>query len=123
MIMTTIRDKWTSLPTEPDICADSSEGWGGDRSGWGRGQPAADPVGAGRQRPIRLGWAPAAMRCQPMVTAMMPATIAAAPVSRRASPPSPSILRPSITPNSTLTSLAGATAATEVKVIATSTRT
>src|SRR5215831_9989516 len=58
----------------------------------------------------------------PAAAAVIPATIAAAPASRRASPPSPSSLRPSTTPNKTLTSLAGATAATELKLSAISTR-
>jgi len=122
MIMTKVREEWGELPQEPDICADFARGsgWGHFARGSGRGTFRWTGSGGGH-----VGWAghewPA--WCQPIVTAMMPATIAAAPVSRRARPPSPSSLRPSTTPNRTLTSRAGATAATEVKVIATSTRT
>ena len=47
---------------------------------------------------------------QPTAMQMMPAAIAAAAARRRARLPSPSSLRPSITPASTLTSRAGATA-------------
>jgi hypothetical protein len=53
---------------------------------------------------------------------MMPATIAAAAASRRVMLPSPSSLLPSSTPNRTLTSRAGATALTAVKLSAISTR-
>ena len=59
---------------------------------------------------------------QPIAMATMPATIAAAAARRRGRLPSPSSLRPSTTPNRTLTSLAGATAATAVKLSAISTR-
>ena len=59
---------------------------------------------------------------QPTAMQMMPAAIAAAAMRRRARVPSPSSLRPSSTPASTLTSRAGATALTAVKLIAISTR-
>jgi hypothetical protein len=111
------------------LCTQSGRGRGdgggpgrGDGGGLGRGDvdgPGGDGGGPGR---VGVGWAVSILGVQPRATAMMPITIAVAPVSRRASPPSPSSLRPSTTPNSTLISRAGATALTEVKLIATRTR-
>ena len=80
-----------------------------------------------RRRGPGLAVTQAPARCaarlrQPTAMQMMPAAIAAAAVRRRARPPSPSSLRPSSTPASTLTSRAGATALTAVKLIAISTR-